>query len=338
MPAALLIALSSIAGEHAKYFLFVPVLGVAAVSALAGVGPGLVASFVSIVCCAYVFLDPARSLAVDPSFEALRLGGVGAVSVLVAWTVGSLRSAYRRADRQRAAAQRAVRLREDVLAVVSHDLKAPLAAIALSLDLLERLAVHVPSISRHTARIRSSTEQMDRLIRDLLDAASIDAGKLSMERKREDAPSIAREALDRIQAVADGAGVRVALGRVEEPLPEVRCDRQRILQALGNLLQNAVKATARGGHVEIDLTRRGAGVALTVRDTGRGIAPEDLPYVFDRFRRGRSAAYAGSGLGLAIAKGIVEMHGGEIRVESRPGEGASFSVLLPGHGRTAADS
>lgn len=328
VPLVLVAVLSAVADEHATQFLFVLVLGVGFVSILAGMGPGLLATFLSLAACATV-LEPTRSSGVSSWFAALRLGGFGAVSVAMAWAVGSLRASYRRAARQQVALERAVRLRDDVLAVVSHDLKAPLTAIRLSGDALNRLAARTPEMGRHAARIVSSTAQMERLIHDLLDAASIDAGRLSVQRLREPAEDVAREALERVQAAADAAGVRLAMDAGEGAPLSLDCDRGRILQALGNLLGNAVNATARGGSVTLEVRGTPEAVVLGVRDTGAGIEPDELPHLFDRFRRGRSSRHRGSGLGLTIAKGIAEAHGGSIRVESRPGAGSLFELVLP---------
>jgi signal transduction histidine kinase len=328
VPLALVALLSAIAGEHAAQFLFVVVLGVGFVAIVAGVGPGLLAALVALAALAFV-LEPTRSLGVTSGFAAVRLAGFGAVSVALAWAVGSLRASYRRAARQQLALERAVRLREEVLAVVSHDLKAPLTAIRLSGDALSRLAARTPEIGRHAARLVSSTEQMERLIHDLLDAASIEAGRLSVHPTRQPAEDVAREAIERVQAAADAAGVRLSLSAPPEaPLP-VECDRGRILQALGNLLVNAVNATPRGGSITVEVRSTPDAVVLGVRDTGIGIGPDDLPHLFDRFRRGRTARHRGSGLGLTIAKGIAEAHGGSIRVESRPGAGSLFELVLP---------
>jgi signal transduction histidine kinase len=328
VPVVLVALLSAVAGEDATLFLFVLVLGVGLVAIVAGLGPALLATFLSLAACAYL-LEPTRSIGVSAGLAALRLAGFGAVSLAMAWAVGSLRASYRRAARQQVALERAVRLRDEVLAVVSHDLKAPLGAIRLSGDALTRLAARTPEVGRHAARIVSSTEHMERLIHDLLDAASIDAGRLSVERMRQSAEDVAREALDRVQAAADAAGVRVSLAVAGGgPFP-VSCDRGRILQALGNLLVNAVNATARGGSVTLEVRSAPDAVVLGVRDTGIGIDPDELPHLFDRFRRGRTARYRGSGLGLTIAKGIAEAHGGSIRVESRPGEGSLFELVLP---------
>jgi signal transduction histidine kinase len=144
--------------------------------------------------------------------------------------------------------------------------------------------------------------------------------------------ALVRDAVDAARPLA--AAKRIALAALVPPdLPPVVADRERILQVFSNLLGNAVKFTAEGGRVEVRATRRdgeggGGVVEFTVSDTGPGIAPEDLPHVFERFWRAKKVARTGTGLGLAITKAIVEAHGGQVRAESEPGRGSRFSFTL----------
>jgi len=340
-PLALVYALHALAGGHAHQFLFVPVLGVAVASFVYGVRAGVVASAVSVVALAHWVLD-GGSVRMSP-FEAVRLAGVGTVSLLVAWVTGSLRSAYRRAAAERAAAlsaaeqlslektraERAVEVRDEVLAIVSHDLRSPVTATAVTADLLERrLDREAPALSRYARTIQRRADEMGRLIADLLDAASIEAGRLSIRPCTLPAISLGRRAVERFQPLAEAAGIALEL-RVEEELPQIECDPDRILQALSNLLGNALKVTPAGGTVAVTIGASADEIRFTVSDTGCGIEAEDVPHLFERFRRGRSVKYEGSGLGLAIVRGIIEAHGGRVRVESAPGQGARFSFALP---------
>jgi len=336
VPLALLLALGALAGPHADQFLFVPVVGVAVVALARGVAAGLVATAIAIAGCA-------RLSSAGGDFEVIRIAGLGVVSALVATAAGSLRDAYRRAAEERAAAERlaerlarehaeterAVSLRDQVLAVVSHDLKAPLASISIGAErLARRLGEQMPDARRLLEAIRRRTEEMSRLIQDLVDVASIEAGRLSMRPEPRDPRQIAREAIDAISLLAQERGLRVALE--ESPaLPEITCDGGRVLQVLSNLLGNAVKVTPSGGTVTLEVAPATGEVRFSVRDTGPGIARDDLPHVFERFRRGRDVGYAGAGLGLAIAKGIVEAHRGWIAAESTPGAGARFTFGIP---------
>jgi signal transduction histidine kinase len=230
------------------------------------------------------------------------------------------------------AAERAGRARAEMVAVVSHDLKNPLATIQMAVSfLLEDLVPHdaAHQLQREQLHaIHRSAERMYRLIHDLLDVAAIEAGQLTVTRSPLAVDVFLTDALELLRPLA--AAKRIVLAADVSPgLPPVAADRERVLQVFSNLGGNALKFTPDGGRVDIQATARGAAVAFAVRDTGPGIAPEDLPHVFDRFWQAKKAARAGVGLGLAIAKGIIEAHGGSISVESEPGRGSCFTFTLP---------
>ena len=228
-------------------------------------------------------------------------------------------------------AQRAVRLREQVLAVVSHDLKSPLSAIGLTAQLLARKLAGDPGVLRSLANIESAASHASALLRDLLDMASIQAGRLAVTAEPTDPGEIAGDALEQLAPVAQERGVTISL---EGRGPPVLADRGRLVQVLGNLLGNAVKASARGSAVTLRLTEVAGGVRFEVIDAGVGIAPEDLPRIFEAYwsaqpAPGAPARERGSGLGLVIAKGILDAHGASLEVESTLGRGATFSFTLP---------
>jgi signal transduction histidine kinase len=226
-------------------------------------------------------------------------------------------------------AQRAIRARDDVLAVVSHDLKNPLEAVTLSAALLLR-APESPRVRRYAEALQRSASRMDRLIRDLLDLSSIDAGKFRVELRPERLEGIVEEALAVLAPIAAEKGV--VLGASGTRLPEeLLCDRERVLQVLSNLVGNAIQFAPRGGHVSVSALAVGPAVEVSVTDDGPGIPPDDVPHLFDRYWKSRSRR--GTGLGLAIARGIVEAHGGQIRVESAPGAGSRFAFTLPAQAR-----
>jgi len=223
------------------------------------------------------------------------------------------------------AAQRAIRARDEVLAVVSHDLKNPLEAVLLSAALLLR-SPESPRVRHYGEALQRSAARMDRLIRELLDLSRMEAGKFRIEVRPERLESIVEEALVVLAPLA--AGKDIALGTECGPLgAEIPCDRERVLQVVSNLVGNALAFAPRGGHVTIRLALRERDAEVSVSDDGPGIPPGDLPHVFDRYWKSRSRA--GTGLGLAIARGIVDAHGGKIRVESRVGEGSTFTFTLP---------
>ncbi len=227
--------------------------------------------------------------------------------------------------------RRAARAREDLLAVVSHDLKNPLGVVQLGAALLLRGAGARPggeSVAKQARRIQDATERMSRLISDLLDWGRLEAGGLPLEWGEHGVGGLLTEALDAIRPLAEAKGLRLA-AELPPSGARVRCDKGRVLQVLGNLLGNAVKFTGAGGHLTLGARPRGGEVSIHVRNTGSGISPDALPHIFDRYWQARDAASRGTGLGLAIAKGLVEAHGGGIRAESTLGEGSVFTFTLP---------
>lgn len=228
-------------------------------------------------------------------------------------------------------AQQASRARDDTLAAISHDLRNGLNTVLTAVGLLLR---SLPPDSegrrdrRHVEAIRRSAERMNRVIGDLLDVASIESGRLFVEPQKHPVRPIVEEVISacRTQAVEKTL-------RIEEELPTddfaAVCDRDRVLQVLGNIIDNAIKFTPEGGSVRVTAEPVGDEVLFGVRDSGIGVSAKQLPHVFDRFWQASPKARLGSGLGLTIAKGVVEASGGRIWVESRPGEGTAFFFTLP---------
>ena len=228
-------------------------------------------------------------------------------------------------------ARQASRARDDTLAAISHDLRNGLNTVLTAVALLLR---SLPPDSegrrdrRHVEAIRRSAERMNRVIGDLLDVASIEAGRLFVEPRREPVRSIVAEAVAACheQAVEKSLRIdqRVALEQIE-----ALCDRDRVLQVLDHLIGNAIKFTPEGGSVHVSADQFDDEVLVSVRDSGVGVSPSQLPHVFDRFWQATPKARLGSGLGLTIAKGVVEALGGRIWLESRVGEGTTFFFTLP---------
>jgi len=219
----------------------------------------------------------------------------------------------------------AIRSRDAVMGIVSHDLRNPLNAIQMCSDLIE---ADDPRLAKPVAIIKRSVDMMVRLINDLRDVGSIEAGHLSILPRAEDAIALVREAIDGVQDAAERKGLRLT---TQLPCrdPVLDCDRIRIIQVLTNLLSNAIKFTPDGGAITVSLREDAPGIArFSVEDTGTGISETDLPRVFDRYWQAGATAHLGTGLGLAIAKGIVEAHGGTIEVASQLGRGTTFSFTL----------
>jgi signal transduction histidine kinase len=225
--------------------------------------------------------------------------------------------------------QQAVRAREEVLAIVSHDLRNPLNAVTLGTSLLETSTSLSDEDREQIETIFVSAKRMARLIDDLLDVTRLEVGKrLPIEPSSVDPAELAREAEDLFRAQAAAASVSIDF-EVEEVLPPVYADRHRVLQVFSNLIGNSLKFTPPGGRVKVRAQTRAEEILFCVSDTGAGIPKENLGDIFSPYWQAKRTERMGAGLGLAIAKGVVEAHGGRIWVESAPGEGTTFYFTLP---------
>lgn len=236
-----------------------------------------------------------------------------------------------REQRARATAEAAVRTRDEVVSIVSHDLRNPLNTIGMAAAFLEETLPpgDVSSRQRRQAEIIGrAVRSMEHLIRDLLDTARIESGRLHVEPEALPVRPLIDDAAAILRPVVEHAGQQLHV-RVADPLPPVRADRERILQILSNLVGNAVKFTPSGGVITVAAEPDGFGVRFRVSDTGEGIAPEQIPHLFDRFWQATRTDRRGIGLGLPIVKGLVEAHGGSISVDSTVGQGTTFSFIVP---------
>jgi PAS domain S-box-containing protein len=220
-----------------------------------------------------------------------------------------------------------LRAREEIVGVVSHDLRNPVAAVKM----LSRAVLNAKNgeeTHENLALIADAAEQMDALIRDLLDVTRLDVGQLSLAPEAIKPSRLLEEALGTLRPLVKDKNIKFDV-RIEEGLPEVEADGERFQQVMSNLVGNAIKFTPSGGTITIAARQTGDDVIFSVADTGRGIPEEQLPKVFDRYWQSTRTDRQGAGLGLAIAKGIVEGHGGEIRVESKSGRGTRVEFSLP---------
>jgi light-regulated signal transduction histidine kinase (bacteriophytochrome) len=255
------------------------------------------------------------------------------------WTPSDLEAAdelQRRATevdiaRRLSSEQRAVRARDEVLAVVSHDLGSPLLVILLEAAHVLR---HLPETGDQPARglresvelIRRATTRMKALIEDLLDLDTMGAQSFPLDVQTVESRELLVDAVTDARPLADAKDISLLLDQTESP--KIDADPHRISQVLSNLLGNAIKFTPEGGTVSLAAQPRDGVLAVTIADTGRGIAPEDLAHIFDRYWRPKGLEGTGTGLGLYIARGIVEAHGGRIWAESSP-QGATLVFTLP---------
>jgi PAS domain S-box-containing protein len=234
----------------------------------------------------------------------------------------------------RAEAQAASRSKDEFMAVVSHELRSPLSSILGYTRLLRMGAADAAETRRMVEIIERNGKMQLRLIEDLLDTARIISGKLKLEVQPVELLGVVVGALDVMRPAAQAKGIELC-SELEPLAGPMTGDPNRLQQIVWNLLSNAIKFTPRSGRVQLRLENVHHQVRITVNDTGKGIEPEFLPFVFDRFRQSDSSSarrFGGLGLGLSLVKQLVELHGGTIEAASDgPGSGATFTVTLPQH-------
>lgn len=227
------------------------------------------------------------------------------------------------------AAQCAIQTRDEVLGIVAHDLRNPLAAVLVEAQVLRRTiaATDVESLESADA-IADAARRMNHLIQDLLDVTRLEAGRLTIEPTRISAAQLAVEACSLQRALVSSFGLELRL-ELPEHLPDIWGDRERLLQVFENLIGNAVKFAKSGGSISVGAAPRDQDALFWVADKGPGISVEDQAHLFDRFWQARAAGRSGAGLGLPIVKGIVDAHGGHVWVESEPERGTTFFFTIP---------
>jgi PAS domain S-box-containing protein len=228
-------------------------------------------------------------------------------------------------------ARRAARVQEETISVVSHDLRNALNAALTNADLLLDITPAFEQGSRSRRQmeaVRRSLDHMHRLVQDLLEVDRLDRGGLSILPEPLAPQALVEELNGWLGPVARDAGLTCDID-IPDEIGAVLADHERVMQVLSNLIGNAVHATARGGRVVVSAENAEQEVHFHVTDSGRGIEPEDLPRIFDRFFQAPNGGSGGSGLGLTISRGIVEAHGGRIWAESTAGSGSTFSFSLP---------
>ena len=300
-----------------RHLFFLPT--VMLIAWLWGFGPGLVSAFM-FGAALRVFWTPPESFIRANSDVALFV----LVSIAICATIRSLLRARERADA-------ATHSREQLLAVVAHDLANPLHAVKLAEERLRFTTRDAPALERSLKTIRHATTRMEHLLRDLVDTTHIEHDELVVTLRPEPVAEVIQEVAQIVGPQAQELGV--TLDVVVPPADcVIDCDRDRLMQILGNLLGNALKFTPEGGHIALRALERPEAVRFEVEDSGTGIRPEHLPYIFERFR---SFDARGTGLGLFIARTLVAAHSGELNVKSRLGHGATFWFEIPRRPGTA---
>ena len=299
-------------GLHSnRHLVFLPTVMV--VAWFAGFGPGLLSSALSTAAIAYFWTDRGDGLVrAVPDLSLFLL-----IAIAISTLIESLRKARARADA-------AARSREQLLAVVAHDLRNPLATIKLTVTSLQRRPADEESLPRRLDVIDRSANRMETLIRDLVDATRMEHAGVELAIRDERVESIIRDAVELFSPLVREKALEMTAGLDVEGV--IRCDRDRVLQVLGNLIGNAVRFTPEGGRISLRAIPQEGEVRFEVEDTGPGIRPDHLPHIFERYW---TSDQKGSGLGLFIAESIVRAHGGGMGVDAAPGAGARFFFTLP---------
>jgi signal transduction histidine kinase/CheY-like chemotaxis protein len=297
-----------------------------------GLGPGLVATGLAGLATAFFLYEPVYSLRIGLD-DVIRVAAFSGVAVLIS----SLQAAAMRSnDRMLRAKDEAVAAnlaKDKFLAVLSHELRNPLAPILISASAMEADRSLPGSTREVAATIRRNAELEARLIDDLLDLNRVRAGKLALRLEPVDAHAATRDAVAMCRPDADAKGVRLSMTLAADR-PLVRADPARLRQVAWNLLRNAVKFTPSGGEVTVtSATTRDGSFCLEVSDTGIGVEPDALSRIFNAFEQGGDAVtreFGGLGLGLAISRSLAESHGGRLTAASLGrGRGATFTLTLP---------
>jgi len=224
------------------------------------------------------------------------------------------------------------KLRKDFIANVSHELRTPISLLqGYSEAIIDDIAATDEEKKEIVKIIYEESLRMKRLVNELLDLARMEAGHTNLQKREVEIPAFIKRVTNKFQGLAKDQEVRL-LFDWDKPSFAANIDPDRIEQVLTNLIDNALRHTPKGGFVKVDMEKKQKGVVIYVIDSGSGIPEEDLPFVFERFYKAdkaRTRGRSGTGLGLAIAKNIVEAHGGSIRVQSKLGEGTTFSFYLP---------
>ncbi|TDV44465.1 light-regulated signal transduction histidine kinase (bacteriophytochrome) [Pseudomonas graminis] len=237
-------------------------------------------------------------------------------------------------ERQVLREQEAVRLRDELVAVVSHDLRNPMSIIIMQCGMMQRWAGSDPAVENHPIRralgtIEKATTRMNSLLEDLLDTAKIESGRYHMACAPLNVTSLLEEACSLLVTLTAEKDIELNCAAMSDLV--IKADPERIFQVLSNLVGNAIKFTPRGGKISIHAEGSGKEVVFTVSDNGVGITADDLPHIFQRYWSVEKGNPKGNGLGLYISDGIVSAHGGQLSVESSPGKGSVFSFNLPAH-------
>jgi signal transduction histidine kinase len=352
------LALDSLLGDRLP-FLFAS-LAVVAVAWHGGFGPSALALALGTLSVAFFFLPPRYALAESLAGHRVQVSGFLFLGVTIGLFSERLRAARRRAEDhareavrqrheleqevtrrkgleeelQRRAAELAAadRRKDEFLAVLSHELRGPLATIRNAVQVLRQLGPADPRLVEARDLVDRQVKHLGRLVDDLLDVSRVTRGKVTLHREPLDLAATLAAAAEAARPALEARGHRLEVSPPPGPL-RVEADPTRLAQVLGNLLTNAAKYTPDGGVVRLSAARAGGEAVLRVRDSGAGIAADLLPHVFELFAQGQhppGRSEGGLGIGLAVVKALADLHGGRVEAHSGgPGQGSEFVVYLP---------
>ncbi|MBD0373757.1 MAG: HAMP domain-containing histidine kinase, partial [Pyrinomonadaceae bacterium] len=303
-----------------------------------GLRPSLLATVLAAMVVDYFFIAPVYQLELSLD-NTVRTFVFVLVALLISWVDAARKRAIEERDRMivseqeaRRAAEAANRSKDEFLAMVTHELRTPLSVITGWAGILLKGELNEEAAGAALKTIARNAEIQRHLIDDLLDVSRMVSGKLRVDAKRTELVPIIEDAIEAVALAAQAKGIRIS-AEFDWAATSICGDPKRLQQVFWNLLSNAVKFTSDGGCINVRLERHESFAQIKVSDTGKGINPEFLPLVFERFSQEKgmtSKRTAGLGLGLAIVRQLVELHGGTVKAESQGvGRGATFTVLIP---------
>ena len=317
------LALGPLVGQNVPLLMFVTAIVMCAW--YGGFWPGMTATLLSVLCAAYFFLSPIYSFRIAQTSDIVAVAIFLVIGLLISSFSEALHLSRRRMEHM-------VEVRDQFLSLASHELKTPLTALLVHVELMQRRAERDNLLNERHRRaltvIESQSRRLARLVNTLLDVSRLQYGNLELERTVVDVALVVRRLMAEIQPTAPQHTFKVAVAA--EPI-YVEVDELRFEQVLFNLVQNAIKYSPNGGVVNVSVEQSQAEVQIRVRDEGVGIPAEALPHVFDRFFRVESEQInnaGGFGIGLSVVKDIVNLHGGRVQAESWE-VGSTFTISLP---------
>ncbi len=328
--AACLGAVSALEPALGRPYFFPAFAGIVLVAVLAGGRYGILTTTLFAVGYVYWYLEPRGSFAVSRALELPAVAAYTVTGCLVAAIGGALRRAYATLRGEHALLERTISQREDLLRALTHDVRSPLNAIGMNAALLAK--AEDPAVSRRGRTIQASVAAIDVMLQDLVKVVALESGQVVLERTAVELEPVLHRLRERLSEVLPVDRIEL---RIPGGLPRLHADPRRLERVLVNLISNALKYSE--GPVTVEAAPRDGEVVISVRDLGVGIDRDDVPHVFEKYYRARTAhGREGLGLGLYISRLLVEAHGGRIWVESERGKGSTFFAGIPVAGTAPA--